>query len=113
MASATAIPLSDEINTTLRTLGYKDRGDGGVEGRCLFAMGPSERRTHMLSLCPEHGDYWCAQLAFRDHLRAHPEARREYASLKRRLARAHPGDRSLYTEEKSAFVAQILALTRP
>jgi len=110
MASMTALPAPEEVKLILRRLGYEERGDGGVEGRSLFAKGPPERRTHMLSLCLEGEGYWRAQIAFRNYLCAHPEALHEYARLKKRLAAMHSAARPLYTEGKSGFVAKILAL---
>jgi GrpB-like predicted nucleotidyltransferase (UPF0157 family) len=56
--------------------------------------GPEERRT----------------LAFRDYLRAHPEAAREYEQLKRRLASVHSAatfaSRQAYADAKTEFVTR-------
>ncbi len=51
--------------------------------------------------------FWERHLLFRDHLRANPEAAREYEALKRDLALKHGEDRDAYTEGKSAFVRRI------
>jgi GrpB-like predicted nucleotidyltransferase (UPF0157 family) len=51
--------------------------------------------------------FWRRHLAFRDYLRAHPEACDEYAALKRRLATEHGADREGYTEAKSEFITSI------
>jgi GrpB-like predicted nucleotidyltransferase (UPF0157 family) len=67
-------------------------------------------RTHHLHLIPYGGPSWLRTLAFRDHLRAHPEAAAEYAELKRKLARQYRLDREKYTDEKGPFIARIVDL---
>jgi len=44
------------------------------------------------------------QIAFRDYLRDHPEARREYERVKREAAEAHPEDPEAYTQAKTDVV---------
>jgi GrpB-like predicted nucleotidyltransferase (UPF0157 family) len=48
-------------------------------------------------------------LAFRDYLRSHPDAAREYGALKHRAAVEAGGDRNVYGEAKSAFIEGALA----
>ena len=62
-----------------------------------------------LHLTEPGSELWRERLAFRDALRADPELAREYESLKRRLAEAHPGDRLEYTRGKRPLVARVLA----
>jgi GrpB-like predicted nucleotidyltransferase (UPF0157 family) len=69
-------------------------------------------RTHHLYLMEPTGDEWAARLAFRDHLRAHPETAREYAELKLALAERFRADREAYTEAKGAFVQAVLTRAR-
>jgi GrpB-like predicted nucleotidyltransferase (UPF0157 family) len=54
---------------------------------------------------------WPSWLAFRDHLRAHPEDARACGALKRRLAEEHGGDpnqRDAYRVAKTPFVRGVL-----
>jgi GrpB-like predicted nucleotidyltransferase (UPF0157 family) len=51
--------------------------------------------------------FWRRHQAFRDYLRAHPDACAEYAALKRRLADEYGADREGYTEAKSEFITRI------
>lgn len=44
---------------------------------------------------------------FRDYLRTHPDAARDYGDLKRRLAVAYGADRDGYTNAKHAFIGSI------
>jgi GrpB-like predicted nucleotidyltransferase (UPF0157 family) len=54
------------------------------------------------------GPFWVTHLAFRDHLRAHPDLAREYGRLKRDLAGRHPFDRRAYLEGKAPFIRRVL-----
>lgn len=48
-----------------------------------------------------------AQIAFRDYLRDHPEAREEYVAVKREALEEHPDDLEAYTEAKSEVVSEV------
>jgi len=52
-------------------------------------------------------DFWIRHLAFRDHLRAHPESAAAYYKLKRELAMRV--SKAAYTEAKSPFIESVLA----
>lgn len=49
---------------------------------------------------------------FRDYLRTNPDAAREYANLKLRLAEIYRNDRDGYTEAKTEFIHRITLLAR-
>jgi GrpB-like predicted nucleotidyltransferase (UPF0157 family) len=101
----------------LFSLGYAHQKDLGVPGREAFARSdevtPNDGRH---GVWPEHHLYVCARdslelarhLAFRDYLRANPEAAWAYAALKQHLAQRYRNDREAYTEGKSAFVEEAL-----
>jgi GrpB-like predicted nucleotidyltransferase (UPF0157 family) len=67
-----------------------------------------EARTHHLHVIEAEDPHARALLAFRDMLRADAALRREYASLKERLAEQHPDSRNAYTNAKAAFVEHAL-----
>ncbi len=69
-------------------------------------MGKRTHHVHMMPECKMFKRY----LAFRDYLRAHPEAASRYAALKRKLAAKHRDDREQYTSAKAAFVNEIVEL---
>ena len=71
----------------------------------------SGRRTHHIHMVEAHFEQWQG-LLFRDHLRAHAAAAREYEALKRQLAEAYPNDRVAYTKEKTRFVTRIIDTAR-
>lgn len=52
------------------------------------------------------------EILFRDYLRKHPEALREYAELKIKLADVHRNNREAYTEGKTEFISRIIRQTR-
>jgi GrpB-like predicted nucleotidyltransferase (UPF0157 family) len=66
-------------------------------------------RTHHLHLTPTGSHFQRVTLAFRDFLRAHPDAAADYCALKRRLVTEFPKDREAYTAAKSEFVQDILS----
>ncbi|MHB0874462.1 MAG: GrpB family protein [Anaerolineae bacterium] len=67
----------------------------------------TERRDAHLHMVEYGGEFWRRHLAFRDYLRAHPEASAEYDRLKRELAARFGRDRDGYTNAKSDFVKDI------
>ncbi|MBR4189870.1 MAG: GrpB family protein [Kiritimatiellae bacterium] len=52
------------------------------------------------------------ELYFRDYLNEHPDAAKEYESLKLRLWKRHEHDRDAYTDAKGGFVAKWTAEAR-
>jgi GrpB-like predicted nucleotidyltransferase (UPF0157 family) len=65
-------------------------------------------RTHHLHVVEMTSDFWRRHLLFRDYLKTHPEAAREYADLKRHLAAVHGDDGWAYTDAKTTFIATIV-----
>jgi GrpB-like predicted nucleotidyltransferase (UPF0157 family) len=100
-------PTQDYI-AALKRAGYKHRGEQGVPGREFFRRG--QPRAYHVHLVEEGSSPWRDYLAFRDYLRAHPEAARQFADLKRVLAARFPLDREAYINAKSARVQEILGL---
>lgn len=68
---------------------------------------PAER-THHLHLIESGHPQFAARLAFRDYLRAHPDAAHAYAALKVELATRCRDDRESYTEAKAEFVRSVV-----
>lgn len=73
-----------------------------------FCKPHPRQRTHHLHLVPTNSRRFADELAFRDCLRADPEAAEEYAALKRGLAERFVNDRDAYTEAKTEFVRRVL-----
>ena len=108
------------ITPLVEQLGYECLGEFGIPDRIYFrkptaAPLPGQRaghdrigRTHQIHMYPLNHDQYAKQVIFRDYLRAHPDAAREYEALKRELAVRHAGDIEAYAVAKSDFVQSIL-----
>ena len=83
----------------LECLGYEYKADEGHLRRFFFAKGNPSRRTHYVHMVEWNRDSWKEMLRFRDYLRQHKEAAKEYARLKRELARKCQGNRAFYTPQ--------------
>jgi GrpB-like predicted nucleotidyltransferase (UPF0157 family) len=106
--------------TPLVELGYECLGEYGIPGRIYFRRRTGKPvpgqihkdgigRTHQIHMYEQTHEQYLGHIAFRDYLRAHPEARLEYEDLKRRLASEHD-DVEAYAEAKSGFVRRIWRL---
>ena len=67
------------------------------------------RRTHHVHLAPAGCRFVRERLAFRDHLRRHPDDAARYADLKRRLAARLAHERERYHAEKNDFIQTLTA----
>jgi GrpB-like predicted nucleotidyltransferase (UPF0157 family) len=92
----------------MRRLGYEyvPEFEEALPDRRYFRKGHPEQKLHV-HIVQIGGEFWRRHIAFRDYLRAHPEAADEYAALKRRLAAQHPRDSHAYTHAKSEFILGI------
>lgn len=102
----------DELVERLDRVGYVYTPESEVDdpGRRVFRKGPEDAgrpRTHHLHLTTSGSRYWHRMIAFRDHLRRHPEDATAYVDLKRALAGRHAKDPAAYTAGKHQFVTAI------
>jgi GrpB-like predicted nucleotidyltransferase (UPF0157 family) len=95
------------LTPVLERHGYERRPED-VDGRLFFAKGPRTKRTVYLSVAERGSDFHEEKIAFRDHLREHPETAERYASLKQQLAERYPENREAYTAGKGEFVRDVL-----
>ena len=92
----------------MTALGYLYDGESGIPGRFYFDRivdGRTVAHVHMLPV--GHADAR-KHLVFRDHLRTHPDAAREYERLKREHASKFRDDRRTYTDSKADFISAII-----
>ena len=97
--------------TRLERLGYRHKGDYGIQGREVIKRDRADdfMQYHMY-VCPSDSRELKRHVAFRDYLRSHPAAVREYGELKRGLAAAHGNDIDAYIDGKTQFIETILRL---
>ena len=100
----------DEVVSALGPIGYRHEGDLGIAGREAFKYdGKDHLRKHHLYVCPEDSPELKRHIAFRDYLRTHPDAVREYSRIKEEGAKLYPYDIERYIEHKSPFIEKIYA----
>lgn len=109
----------EALKAALETSGYYHNGNQGISGREVFKRSPQapphsilDTIAHHLYACRADNKELRRHLAFRDHLRAHPEARDEYTRLKREIAAEAGEERKAYAGLKEVrarkFVESVL-----
>ncbi|MBQ8954753.1 MAG: GrpB family protein [Clostridia bacterium] len=94
--------------SALREIGYQHQGDLGIAGREAFKYeGKEHLQKHHLYVCPQDSAELKRHIAFRDYLRSHPEAVREYSRIKEEGAALYPYDIDKYIEHKSPLIEKI------
>ena len=92
----------------LEAIGYRHEGDLGIAGREAFRYdGKDHLQKRHLYVCPEDSAELKRHLAFRDYLRAHPDAVREYSRVKEEGASLYPDDIDRYIAHKAPFIEKI------
>ena len=108
LAVSADISLLDESPSPLEALGYEALCEFGIPGRRYFRKDSSAAvRTHQIHAFQTGSPQISRHLAFRDYLRAHSDAARDYDALKQRLAESYPNDISSYTDGKDSFIQDI------
>lgn len=99
-----------DVVAALGEIGYQHEGNLGIVGREAFKYdGKEHLKKHHLYVCPEDSTELRRHIAFRDFLRAHPEAVREYSRIKEEGAKQYPHNIERYLEYKSPFIEKIYA----
>ena len=98
----------------IEALGYKYIPEyaSWLPGELFFRKGPPGPWTHHVHLMEPSYPRWDALLVFRDYLRAHPDAARAYAAIKRALAVSSKEDIEAYRTGKGIFVEETTAKAR-
>lgn len=98
----------EDVIALLGKLGYRYEGDKGIPDREAFSYeGEEELPRHHLYVCPRGSAELRRHTAFRDYLRSHPDAVREYSRIKEEGAALYPYDIDAYIEHKSPFIQGI------
>ena len=102
--------ILEDVVSALGEIGYRHEGNLGIVGREAFKYdGKDHLKKHHLYVCPEDSPELRRHIAFRDFLRAHPEAVREYSRIKEEGAKQYPNDIERYIEHKSPFIEKVYA----
>jgi GrpB-like predicted nucleotidyltransferase (UPF0157 family) len=98
----------DDRNTQIESLGYVAMGEFGIVGRRFFRKDNKNGiRTHHIHTFEIGSPQIDRHLAFRDYLKSHPEAAREYSELKQQLAQQYPTNIESYMDGKNGFIREI------
>lgn len=96
----------------LRGIGYRWRGDLGIEGRQAFFQPEGDLPPHHLYLVVEDSDAHLDHWLLRDLLRADADARQRYGDLKRANVALAAGDMEEYGARKHDLVTELLTRAR-
>jgi GrpB-like predicted nucleotidyltransferase (UPF0157 family) len=97
----------DAYVPALATLGYRHTGDPFRPDHEYFTKDLEFGRAYQIHVCRTGSDWERRHLAFRDHLRSHPQEAAAYGQLKRKLAAEHPRDIMSYVDGKRAFISAV------
>jgi GrpB-like predicted nucleotidyltransferase (UPF0157 family) len=105
MPLVTDLANLDQQCARLEALGYEWHGELGIPGRRYCTLSdPAGARIVQLHCFKIGSPHATRHLAFRDYLRAHPEASRAYETEKRRARDLHPNDSHAYSDEKALWI---------
>jgi GrpB-like predicted nucleotidyltransferase (UPF0157 family) len=93
------LPAIEAIGVPLRSRDYEHR---------YFRPPAGEPRVVQIHVAAAGSDWVRDHLLFRDYLRATPQARDDYAAVKRLMAERYRDDRLAYTEGKTTFILDAL-----
>lgn len=98
----------DAVTGVLEKIGYHHEGNLGIAGREVFKYNGKEHlQKHHLYVCPRDSAELYRHIAFRNYMRSHLEAVREYSRIKEEGAKLYPFDIDRYIEYKSPYIEKI------
>lgn len=102
---------ADALITPLESLGYRYEPTMSSPERHFFKKS-HPTQYHLSIAYKNRGGYWKRQILFRDYLRTHDDARKEYGQFKLNLLREDATIDKSYKSNKNEFVDRILNLAR-
>ena len=101
----------DDVVQRLTKIGYTHEGDLGIKDREAFKYTDKPHlQKHHLYVCPESSPELRRHIAFRDYLRANPEATKQYGEIKEAAAKRYPNDIDGYIHYKSPCIEELYRL---
>ena len=100
--------IFDAVVSRLETAGYIHEGNLGIKDREAFKYADKPHlQQHHLYVCPQHSEELHRHIAFRDFLKANPEASKKYGEVKKKAAQLFPNDIDKYIEYKSSCIEEL------
>jgi len=93
----------DKLSSKMNLLGYEAKGEFGIVGRRYFVKGSFDR-SHQIHAFQVGDENIKRHIAFRDYIKSHPDVKREYAVLKKKLAIECNNNIDQYCDGKDKFV---------
>lgn len=92
----------------LAGIGYEHEGNLGIVGREAFGYtGKEHLQNHHLYVCTKDSPELKRHLTFRDYLRSHEEAVKEYSRIKEEGAKLFPNDIDGYIRHKTGWIENV------
>ena len=109
LAGLNSLSDTPALVASLSPLGYvyEPEREQVLPDRRYFSKMKKGLLGYHLHMVEPSTDFYIRHLAFRDYLRAHPDAAAEYAALKIKLSKQYRSDREGYTNAKTAFIKDI------
>ena len=98
----------DQVVRRLEAINYIHEGNLGIKNREAFCYTDKPHlQKHHLYVCPQDSAELHRHIAFRDYLRANPEAAKQYGQAKETAAKLYPDDIDGYIAYKSPCIEQL------
>ena len=82
--------------------------EDSVQDEILIRKGNEDNRTHFIHIMEIESKRYKDTIKFRDYMRTHSQAVKEYEELKEKLAKKYADNRKMYTNSKNEFIQSIL-----
>ena len=100
--------IFEEVVRRLAEIGYIHEGDLGIPDREAFCYSDKPHlMPHHLYVCPRYSRELHRHITFRDFLRRHPEAVKQYGAVKEEGARLFPDDIEEYIAHKTPCIEEL------
>ena len=97
----------EKVRKYFENILYSIKEDSACD-EILIRKGNEENRTHFIHVMEINGKKYKDTIAFRDYLRSHKDALKDYENLKKKLAKLYANDRKMYTASKNDFIQEII-----
>lgn len=103
LVEVNSLSVVDTLIADFEKLGYKARGENGIEGRRYFQKG-GVNRTHHLHIFELGSLHALNHRIFRDYLKSHPKLAIQYGEIKKCAANKCNNDMQVYMALKDEFI---------